>query len=132
MTLTMNRPWSNTPTAHRLFILDICAEVFCKSPMVQKYRVATKYSHTMFNLELWSWLWTDLGQTCARHRLIIFDICAEVFVNPTMGWKDKERTDRQTDRHTYNDAKTNIIISPFHGGDIKRAVSVWYLPAVLH
>jgi len=37
------------------------------------------------------------------HRLIILDICAELFVNLTKGSKDIERTqkcDRQTDRWT--------------------------------
>jgi len=28
MTLTLNRPWSNLVTAHRLIILDICAKLF--------------------------------------------------------------------------------------------------------
>ena len=28
MTLTLNRPWSNLGTAHRLIILDICAKLF--------------------------------------------------------------------------------------------------------
>jgi len=31
MTLTLNRPWSNKRTAHRLIILDICAEL-CENP----------------------------------------------------------------------------------------------------
>jgi len=29
------------------------------------------------------------------HRLIILDICAKLFVNPAMGSKDTERTQRQ-------------------------------------
>jgi len=28
MTLTLNRPWLNIGTAHRLIILDICAKLF--------------------------------------------------------------------------------------------------------
>jgi len=28
MILTLNRPWSNIRTAHRLIVLDICAELF--------------------------------------------------------------------------------------------------------
>jgi len=28
MALTLNRPWWNIPTAHRLIIFDICAELF--------------------------------------------------------------------------------------------------------
>jgi len=29
----------------------------------KRYRAATKYSHTMLNLKLWPWPWTDIGQT---------------------------------------------------------------------
>jgi len=30
MTLTLNRPWSNIRTAHRLIIIDMCAELIIK------------------------------------------------------------------------------------------------------
>jgi len=46
----------------------------------------------MYNLELWPWPWTDLGQTRIEHPLIILDICAELFANPTRVSKDMERT----------------------------------------
>jgi len=45
-------------------------------------------SHTMFNLELWSWPWTDLGQIRISHRHIILDIGAKFFENSTRGSKD--------------------------------------------
>jgi len=116
VTLTLNRPWSNIGTAHRLIILDICAKLFvnttrgskdiertintvmqclilvcdldleptlikhrhytlchhtwhlckviCKNHQgFKRYRADTKYSHTMFNLRLWPWSWTDLDRT---------------------------------------------------------------------
>jgi len=62
--------------------------------------------------------WSNIG---TAHRLIILDICAKLFVNPTRGSKDIERTrkcygqtDRRTDRQT-TELKT-IYVSPFHGG----------------
>jgi len=67
--------------------------------------------------------WSNLG---TAHRLIILDICAKLFVNPTIGSKDIERTrkcdgrtDGQTDGRT--DRQTTELkqyVSPFHGGDI--------------
>ena len=42
--------------------------------------------------------WSNIG---TAHRLIILDICAKLFINPTRGSKDIERTrkcDGQTDR----------------------------------
>jgi len=42
--------------------------------------------------------WSNLG---TAHRLIILDICAKLFENPTRGSKDIERTrkcDGRTDR----------------------------------
>ena len=63
--------------------------------------------------------WSNLG---TAHRLIILDICAKLFVNPTRGSKDIERTrkcDGQTDRQTDNGAKTTM--SPhFMGGRYKK------------
>ena len=44
--------------------------------------------------------WSNIG---TAHRLIILDICAKLFVNPTRGSKDIERTrkcDGQTDGRT--------------------------------
>jgi len=53
------------------------------------------------------------------HRLIILDICAKLFVNPTRGSKDIERTrsvtDGQTDGRTDNGAKNNM--SPHFMGE---------------
>jgi len=67
MTLTFNRPWSNIRTAHRLIILDICAELFENPSRGSK----------------------DIELT----------------------WKHDERTDRQ---QANNRAKNNV--SPFYGG----------------
>ena len=48
--------------AHRLIIADICA-VICKYHQgFKRYRADTKYSHTMLNLKLWPWPWTDICQ----------------------------------------------------------------------
>ena len=33
----------------------------------KRYRADMNYSHTMFNVELWPWPWTDLGLTYALH-----------------------------------------------------------------
>ena len=44
--------------------------------------------------------WSNIG---TAHRLIILDICAKLFVNPTRGSKDIEQTqkcDGQTNRRT--------------------------------
>ena len=52
--------------------------------------------------------WSNKGNA---HRLVILDICAKLFVNPTMGSKDIERTrkrDGQTDGQTDNGAKNNM------------------------
>jgi len=60
--------------------------------------------------------WSNIG---TAHRLIILDICAQIFVNPTRGSKDIERTrkrDGQTDGQTDNGAKNNM--SPHFTGDI--------------
>jgi len=43
-------------------------KVICKSHQgFKRYRADTKYSQTMFNLRLWPWPWTDLGQTYPLH-----------------------------------------------------------------
>jgi len=65
--------------------------------------------------------WSNIG---TAHRVIIANIIEKLFVNPTRGSKDIERTrkcdgqtDGQTDRLTDNGAKTNM--SPhFMGEDI--------------
>jgi len=60
------------------------------------------------------------------HRLIILDICAELFVDPTRGSKDIEptrkrdgqtdgQTDRLTNKQTDNRAKNNM--SPHFMGE---------------
>jgi len=68
--------------------------------------------------------WSNIG---TAHCLIILDICAKLFVNPTRGSKDIERTrkrdgqtDRQTDRQTHgrtNRQTTELkkYVTPFHG-----------------
>ena len=68
------------------------------------------------------------SNTRTTHQLIILDICAELFVDPTRGSKDIEPTrkrdgqtdgqiDRLTNEQTDNRAKNNM--SPhFMGGDI--------------
>ena len=61
--------------------------------------------------------WSNIG---TAHRLIILDICAKLFENPTRGSKDIERTrkcDGRTDGRTDNGAKKQNV-SPFYGGDI--------------
>ena len=64
--------------------------------------------------------WSNIGTV---HRLIILDICAKLFVNPTRGSKDIERTRKcggqtegQTDRQT--DRVKNNMSPYFMGGDI--------------
>ena len=57
--------------------------------------------------------WSNI---CTAHRLIILDICVELYnyVNPTMGSKDKERTrkhDGQTDRQTENRTIITSLLS---------------------
>jgi len=42
VTLTLNWPWSNIGTAHRVIILDICAELFVNPTRVSKYIEQTK------------------------------------------------------------------------------------------
>ena len=52
--------------------------------------------------------WSNIG---TAHYLIILDICAKVFVNPTRGSKDIERTRKregQTYGQTDNEAKNNV------------------------
>ena len=69
--------------------------------------------------------WSNIG---TAHRVIILDICAKLFVNPTRGSKDIDQTrkrDIQTDgqRQTDNGAKNNM--SPhFMGGDINTCISL--------
>jgi len=51
-------------------------KVICKSHQgFKRYKADTKYSHTMLNLRLWPWPWSNLG---TAHRLIILDICAVI------------------------------------------------------
>ena len=54
-----------------------------------KYELSQEVTNTL----LWTMTLT-LNQPWSNmaHRLIIFDICAELFVNPTRGSKDIERT----------------------------------------
>jgi len=66
--------------------------------------------------------WSNLG---TAHRLIILDIFAKLFVNPTRGSKDIERTrrrdgqtDRQMDRRTDGQRDRRTDRQTFHGGDI--------------
>jgi len=63
--------------------------------------------------------WSKIG---TAHRLIILDICAKLFENPTRGSKDIERTrkcdgrtDGRTDGQTDNGAKNNM--SPHFMGE---------------
>jgi len=111
MTLTLDKPWSNIHTAHRLIIIDICAELFemwkWKIPIccnigkgihLLKWKsrllnLVKGLSHTMFNLELWPWHWTDLGQTYALHIDASNLTFVELFVNPTRGSKYESESD---------------------------------------
>ena len=67
--------------------------------------------------------WSNIG---TAHRLIILDICAKLFENPTRGSKDIERTHKcdgrtdrraggRTDGQTDNGAKNNM--SPHFMGE---------------
>jgi len=122
VTLTLNRPWSNIGTAHRLIILDICAKLFVNPTMGSKdieWTRNTVKQCLILDCDLDFEHWSNIG---TAHRVIILDICAKLFVNPTMGSKDIEQTrkrDVQTNgqRQTDNGAKNNM--SPnFMGGDI--------------
>jgi len=153
VTLTLNRPWSNLGTAHRLIIANISGKLFVNPTRGSKDKEWTQYTVIQclilnFDLDLeqtlvkhrhctsshHSWhlcrvicksnqgfksiepTWNrviqclilnsdlDLDPTLVKHRqahrLIILDICAKLFVNPTRGSKDIERTwkcDTQTD-----------------------------------
>ena len=69
--------------------------------------------------------WSNIG---TAHRLIILDMCAKLFVNPTRGLKDIERTrkhDEQTDGKTDNGAKNNTT-PHFMGEDIIMIISLNY------
>jgi len=60
--------------------------------------------------------WSNIG---TAHRLIILDICAKLFENPTWGSKNIERTrkcDGRTDRRT--DGQTTELKTLWNGGDI--------------
>ena len=93
MTLTL--PWSNIDTAHCLIIIDICAKLFVNptrgSKDIERTR-NTVIQYLILNCDL------DLAQTWSNidtaHRLIILDICAKLFENPTRGSKDIERTQK--------------------------------------
>jgi len=63
--------------------------------------------------------WSNIG---TAHRLIILDICAKLFVYPTRGSKDIERT-RKCGGQTDNGAKNNM--SPhFMGEDIINQIAM--------
>jgi len=49
------------------------------------YKADTKYSHRMFNLELWPWHWTGLGQTYALHIDSTYLTFVQLCKNPTRG-----------------------------------------------
>jgi len=69
-------------------------------------------------------LWSNIG---TAHRLIILDISAKLFVNPTSGSKDMERTrkrDGQTDGQTQRNRQTdkgaknnNLLCLPISWGE---------------
>ena len=91
MTLTLNRPWSNVGTAHRVIITNILGKLFVNPTRGSKEKERTQNTviqRLILNFDL------DLQLTLVKHkhRLIIADICAKLFVNPTRGLKDIERT----------------------------------------
>jgi len=93
VTLTLNQPWSNLSTAHRLIILDICAKLF-ENPNRGSKDIERTQNTVIQCLILDCDLdlerpWSNIG---TAHCLIILDICAKLFVNPTRGSKDIERT----------------------------------------
>jgi len=73
-----------------LYVCQIISK--CHQPF-KSYRADTLYSRTMFNLELWTWPWSALGQTYALHIDSSSLTFAQSFsFNPTRGSKDIERT----------------------------------------
>jgi len=104
VTLTLYQPRSNISTAHRLIIPDICAKLFVNPTRGSKdieRTPNTVIQCVILDCDL------DLELTLVKdrhcHCLIILDICAKLFVNPTRGSKDIERTgkcDGRTDRLT--------------------------------
>jgi len=86
--LTFNLPWSSTSINWH------SCKVICKSHLGSKrYRADTKYSRTMFYLKVWPWPWPDLCQAKGLHIVSSYLTFGQsFFVNPTRGWKDKERT----------------------------------------
>jgi len=124
VTLTLNRPWSNISTAHRLIILEICAKLFVNPTRGSKdikRTPNTVIQCLILDCDL------DLEPTLVKHRHCTSShqtchLC-KVICNSHQGFKRYRadtkawRTDRQTDEQTDNKAKNNM--SPhFMGGDI--------------
>jgi len=91
--LNLNQTWSNIRTAHRLIILDISTELFENSTRGSKDIEQTQ--NTIIQSLTLKYV-PDLEPTMVKHalhiRLIILNICAQLFENPTRGSKDIERT----------------------------------------
>jgi len=124
MTLTLNQPWSNICTAYQLIILDICVELFVNptrgSKDIERKRIRTSNTFIQclaFNFDL------DVELTLVKHTHCTlthytFDICADLFVNPTRVQKiyRADTIALQTDRQTDRQRREKQYVSPFYGG----------------
>jgi len=102
VTLTLNQPWSNLGTPHRLIILDICAKLFVNPTRGSKDIERTQNTVIQcLNLDCD----LDLEPTLVKHRHI------------DTGGRAGGRAGGQAGRQTDNGAKNNTLyVSTFHGG----------------
>jgi len=126
VTLTLNLPWSNIGTAHRLIILDICAKLFVNPTRGSKDIARTRNTVTwclILNCDL------DLDPTLVKHRHCTsthhtWHLCKVIckshqgfkrYRADTKVWRTDRQTDRQTNGQTDNGAKTKYLPISWEG-----------------
>jgi len=130
--LTLNRPWSNISTTHRLIMLDICAKLFVKPTRGSKGKEWTRnkvIQCLILDCDL------DLEPTLDKHRHstlshYTWHLCKVIFKShqgfkryraDTKAWRTDGRTDGQTDWLT---TELKTICLPISWGRHNTAVSV--------
>ena len=111
VTLTLNRPWSNLGTSHRLIILDICAKLFVNSTIGSKDIERTRNTVIqclIVDCDL------DLEPTLVKHKHCTsshhtWQLCKIIwkshqgfkrYIADTNVWRTDGRTDERTNGQT--------------------------------
>ena len=120
MTLTLNWPWSNIGTAHRLIILDICAKLFVNPTRDSKDIERTRNTVIQClilhcDLDLEPTLVKHRHCTSSHHTWHLYKVICQSHLGFKRYRADTKvwRTDRRTDRQR---SYKKQYVSPFCGG----------------